>query len=45
MMAVNEVTFTTSTVNIVQMDWASASTKVSPSEGYCTYWHESITCQ
>ena len=34
----NEVTFTATAVNIVQVDWTSASTKMSIAEGQCTCW-------
>ena len=38
-MAVNEDSLTTSTVNIIQVDWASPSTKMSTVEGNCICWH------
>jgi len=35
--AVHEVALTTTAMNIVQVDWANTSTKVSIAEGNCTY--------
>ena len=37
--AVNEMTFTATAANIIQVDWTSASTKVSTVEGYCICWY------
>ena len=36
--AVNESTFSTSAVNIIQDDWANTKTKVRSDEGYCICW-------
>ena len=38
---VNQVTLTASTVNIVQVDWTSTSTKVSTAESNCICSHKS----
>ena len=40
--AVSEVTFTASTVNIVQVDWTSTSTKVSTTKGNSTCWYNEV---
>ena len=40
MRTVNEVTLITTASNIIQVNWASTSTKMSTAKGYCTCWHK-----
>jgi len=40
--AIDEVGFTASTPNIVQVDCTSASTKMSITEGYCICYNKSL---
>jgi len=40
--AVSEVALTATAMNIVQVDWANTSTKVSIAEGNCICWKMSI---